>query len=102
MELRADIDTADSEEFNAIREDIYFHVMRIIRNSGTDFAFPSQALYFSKDSGIDTERQQAAEAQVRQWAAAQQMPFPAFTYEQRKKSRNTLDYPPEGSPGAES
>ena len=86
----------------SLREDIYFHVMKIIRNSGTDCAFPSQAACCSRDSGIDTERQQAAESKVRQWAAAQQMPFPTFTYEKRKKSRNTLEYPPEGSPGAES
>jgi len=37
---------------------------------------------------------------VRAWCAAQELPFPDFSLEYRSKVRNTLDYPPEGSPQA--
>jgi hypothetical protein len=46
------------------------------------------------------ERQQASEARVRAWCSAQELPFPTFTADYRKKTRNTHDYPPEGSPQA--
>ena len=42
---------------------------------------------------------QKTEKQVREWASAHALPFPDISEEQRKKITDTLDYPPEGSPG---
>jgi hypothetical protein len=42
----------------------------------------------------------ATRAQVRAWCSAQELPFPTFTADYRNKTRNTLDYPPEGAPEA--
>jgi MscS family membrane protein len=100
VEIRVDIDTLDGNEFRAIREDIYLRVMKIVKDAGTGFAFPSRTVYQARDDGLDAERQQAAEAQVRAWCSAQELPFPTFTADYRKKTRNTLDYPPDGSPEA--
>lgn len=44
----------------------------------------------------------AAEQRVRKWAAAHELPFPDMDEAQRKRITGTLDFPPEGSPGAES
>ena len=87
-------------EFRAIREDIYLHFMKIVKDAGTGFAFPSRTVYHTRDDGLDGEHQQTSEAQVRAWCAAQELPFPTFTAGYREKVRNTLDYPPEGSPEA--
>ena len=100
VEIRVNIDTLDFNEFRAIREDIYLRIMKIVSDAGTGFAFPSRTVYQARDDGLDAERQQAAEAQVRAWCSAQELPFPTFTADYRKKTRNTLDYPPEGSPEA--
>jgi MscS family membrane protein len=100
VEIRVDIDTSDRVEFRAIREDIYLRAMKIVKDAGTGFAFPSRTLYHGRDTGLDTGRSREAEAQVRAWASAHQLPFPTFSAEYRRKTRNTLDYPPEGSPGA--
>jgi MscS family membrane protein len=100
VEVRVNINTSTANEFRAIREDIYLRVMKIVNDAGTGFAFPSRTVYYARDGGLDTERQQEAEAQVRSWCSAQELPFPTFTADYRKKSRNTLDYPPEGSPEA--
>ena len=100
VEIRVDIDTSDANEFRAIREDIYLRVMKIVKDAGTGFAFPSRTVYQARDDGLDAERQQEAEARVRAWGSAQELPFPNFTAEYRQKTRNTLDYPPEGSPEA--
>jgi MscS family membrane protein len=100
VEIRVNINTTDPNEFRAIREDIYLHVMKIVKDAGTGFAFPSRTVYHTRDGGLDAERQQDAEAQVRAWCSAQELPFPNFTADYRKQTRNTLDYPPEGSPEA--
>jgi MscS family membrane protein len=100
VEIRVHIGTSDGIEFSAIREDIYLRVMNIVKDAGTGFAFPSRTLYYARDDGLDAERQQDAEAQVRAWCSAQELPFPNFTADYREKTRNTLDYPPEGSPDA--
>jgi len=100
IEIRVEINTSDRDEFRAIREDIYLRVMKIIRDAGTGFAFPSRTVYHTQDRGLDKVRQDDAEAQVRAWCAAQELPFPGFTADYRKQNRNTLDYPPEGSPEA--
>ncbi|KUJ79207.1 mechanosensitive ion channel family protein [Microbulbifer flavimaris] len=101
VEVRVDINTNDYFDFRSVREDILLRILSIVRGSGSGFAFPSQTLYYSRDSGLDKERREAAEARVREWAAAHEMPFPTFTPEQRNKRKNTLDYPPEGSPLAD-
>ena len=100
VEIRVNINTTDPNEFRAIREDIYLRVMKIVKDAGTGFAFPSRTVYHARDDGLDAERQHDAEAQVRAWCSAQELPFPTFTADYRKQVRNTLDYPPEGSPGA--
>ncbi len=75
-------------------------VMKIVQDAGTGFAFPSRTVYHTRDDGLDTEHQLEAEAQVRAWGSAQELPFPNFTADHRRKTRNTLDYRPEGSPEA--
>jgi MscS family membrane protein len=76
-------------------------MFRIIEQAGTGFAFPSRTLYHTRDGGLDEEKQQSAEKQVREWSASYELPFPEFSVEQRKAFANTLDYPPEGSPDAD-
>ena len=101
VEVRANLNTTDLNEYRAIREDLLLRIMNIVKEAGTGFAFPSRTVYQARDAGLDAERQQAAEAKVRAWCAAQELPFPYFTAEYRKKIRDTLDYPPEGSPQAD-
>ena len=97
LEIFAYVGTNDWNEFLGIQEDIYLRVMDVIASSGTGFAFPSRTLYFTRDAGLDLEKSAAAMEQVRQWRAAQKLPFPDFDIEFRKAHRDTLDYPPAGS-----
>jgi len=99
--IRAYIKTRHYNEFLAIQEDILLRIMSVVEDAGTGFAFPSSTLYLGRDGGLDAEKQKAAEKQVRQWGSAQTLPFPDFTEDYRRKITDTLDYPPEGSPGAE-
>jgi MscS family membrane protein len=99
--LHAYIRTSHYNEFLAVQEDILLRVMNVVKEAGTGFAFPSRTLYVARDGGLDNERQQAAEKKVGEWALAQTLPFPDFPEEYRQQITDTLDYPPEGSPGAD-
>jgi len=99
IEVFAYATTSDWGEFLGIREDVLLRIMDLVAQSGTGIAFPSQTLYFARDDGLDADRTQAAEAQVRQWRETGHLPFPNFAAEQAAQMRGSLIYPPPGSPG---
>lgn len=101
LELRAYVRTTSYTEFLAIQEDIMLRVMQAIQQAGSAFALPAQTLYMSRDTGLDPSERAVAEKRVREWAAAHELPFPDLDKAQRQRITDTLDYPPEGSPGAE-
>jgi MscS family membrane protein len=90
--------TADYQEFLGIQEDVFLRIIDIVQQSGTGFALPSQTLYLSRDPGTDDDQTEAAEAQVRQWRAEGNLPFPDFSPEYLERIRASLAYPPPGSP----
>ena len=85
--------TVDPAEFTAVREDIMLRLMSIVEDAGTGFTFPSQAVYLSRNPGIDKEKAEQAEARVRQWREQRQLPFPDFTPAQISEIRDSLSYP---------
>jgi MscS family membrane protein len=93
LEIASYVLTRDSNEFNAIREDLLLRIMVIVEKSGTNFAFPSQTLYFSRDSGLDKEKTAAAEEQVEQWRDQHQLPFPDFAPADKTAFRGSIVYP---------
>jgi MscS family membrane protein len=94
LEIAAYVLTRDSNEFNAVREDLLLRIMEIVGKSGTSFAFPSQTLYFSRDSGLDQEKTAASEQQVQQWRDQHNLPFPDFTPADKLSFRGSVVYPP--------
>ena len=94
----AHVRTRDWLTSRAIFEDINLRIMDIVRESGTGFAFPSQTAYLTRDAGIDDELSRKAEKEVEGWRSSGQLPFPEFDEKILDDQRDTLDYPPEGSP----
>ncbi|MHC4064878.1 MAG: mechanosensitive ion channel family protein [Planctomycetota bacterium] len=97
LEVFAYADTADWNEFLAIREDLFLRMMDVVEQSGTGFAFPSQTLYLGRDPGPDREAATHAEREVAAWRDAGRLPFPEFGDGEREQMTNTLDWPPRGS-----
>ncbi len=89
--------TRDWNEFYAIREDVNFHIKRIVEASGTGFALPASVMYTARDGGLDEERTAEAEEAVAKWRHEGMLAFPRLTLEQIERLRGTVDYPPEGS-----
>jgi MscS family membrane protein len=100
VEIFVYVDTGDLAEFMGIQEDILLRVKDIVSLAGTDFAFPSQTTYLSRDGGLDQEHSRAAETEVETWRSQGNFPFPEFSEEERAKIANKLDFPPQGSPRA--
>lgn len=94
LEIGAYVLTRDSNEFIAVREDLLLRIMDIVEKSGTGIAFPSQTLYFSRDSGLDKEKSAAAEQQVQQWRDQHKLPFPDFAPADKSAFRGSIVYPP--------
>ena len=86
---------ADWGEFLAIKEDLNLRIAEIVRELGTSFAFPSQTVYFTRDTGVDVARGEATEAEVRQWREEKRLPFPDFEFGERAEMEDTLPFPPE-------
>jgi MscS family membrane protein len=100
LEIFSYVVTQDSNEFNAIREDLLLRIMEIVEKSGSGFAFPSQTVYFSRDTGLDKEKATAAEQQVQQWRDQHNLPFPDFTPADKSAFRGSIVYPqPESASG---
>jgi len=98
LELLGYVDTTDWNEYLSVQEDVIFRIMEIVADAGTAFAFPSRTLYHSRDPGMDSNKQQAASKNVTDWIASQSLPFPNFTEAYRKRVKDTIKYPPDGSP----
>ena len=93
LEIFSYVLTRDANEFNAIREDILLRIMDLVEKSGSRLAFPSQTLYFSRDSGLDKEKTAAAEQHVQQWRDQHQLPFPDFAPADKSTFRGSIVYP---------
>ena len=98
LEVFAFVMAADWNDFLAIKEDLNLRIAEIVRDSGTSFAFPSQTVYFTRDTGVDAARGEATRAEVRQWRDEKRLPFPDYDFAERAEMADTMPFPPEGSP----
>jgi MscS family membrane protein len=97
VEIFCYILTLDGNEALAIQEDLLLRIMDIVKNSGTAFTSPPQALYQGRDSAPDKEKTAAVHEEVQKWRDAGKMPFPDFAPEEIAKIRDSLPYPPPDS-----
>jgi MscS family membrane protein len=98
IDLRVYAKTREWNDFYAIKEDVLLRIAEIVKSAGTGFAFPSRTVYVSKDSGLDEELGTKAEEEVKGWRRRREYPFPKFAASKLEKLRDTLHYPPRGSP----
>ncbi len=97
VDIFAYVNTPDFNEFLGIQEDILLRVIDLVEASGTGFAFPSQTLYLSRDTGLNAARKQAAEKEVNEWRERDSLPFPDLNPDRVSSLEDTLDWPPAGS-----
>lgn len=99
LEIFAYVRTRDNSDFLAVQEDLNLRIKDVVETCSAGFAFPSQTLYVERSHGIDVAVAQAAEEEVERWRRENRLPFPDYEERVRSELSDTLDYPPEGSPG---
>ena len=97
VELFAYTHAADWNEFLGIQEDINLRLAKVIEDSGSGFAFPSQTLYLSKDQGLSQEKKAEAEKRVREWIENNELKLPDFDADTIASLKGSIQYPPKGT-----
>jgi len=85
--------TRDFNEFAAVREDLFLHMIGLVDESGTGFALPSQTLYLGRDSGLETEKAENAAKKIAELRDGKQLPFPDFAEKEISSFRGSISYP---------
>ena len=98
LEIFAYVNAINYAEFLGVREDLLLRMMDKVGESGTDFAFPSQTLYFAKDKGLSKEKTHQAEEKVQEWKSKEELQLPDFDPAQIESLKDSIPYPPPGSP----
>ncbi len=99
VEIFAYVNTRDFSEFLAIQEDLNLRMKDLVEGCGASFAFHSQTLYVESSHGPDAQLTRAAEEEIERLRKENRLPFPDYEERARREMSDTLDYPPEGSPG---
>ncbi|WP_156877272.1 mechanosensitive ion channel family protein [Salinimicrobium terrae] len=97
LEIFTYIKVSTFDEYLEVKEDLLLRIMDVVGESGTGFAFPSQTIYFGKDTGLSKEKSKTAEEKVRQWKEKGDLQLPKFDPEHIKEIEDKIPYPPEGS-----
>lgn len=97
VELFAYCYASDWSEFLGIQEDINLRLAKVIEESGSGFAFPSQTLYLAKDKGLSQDKKAEAEKRVREWIENDELRIPDFDPDTIASLKGSLKYPTKGS-----
>ncbi|UJH92369.1 mechanosensitive ion channel family protein [Antarcticibacterium sp. 1MA-6-2] len=97
LEIFTYFNAINFENYVELREDLLLRIMDVIARSGTEFAFPSQTLYFAKDTGLSEEKAKEIEEVVKKWKENNEMEIPKFDPDKIQQIKNSIKYPPEGS-----
>lgn len=97
--LDAGIKTKEFQTYLAVAEDLNLRIVEIVHGAGAIFSGPGQSLQLNEAIPDDAERQAVIESTLAEWRESDRLPFPNPSREDIDELRNTLDYPPKGSPG---
>ena len=93
VEIYAYTHASDWNDFLGIQEDINLRIAKVVEDSGSGFAFPSQTIYLSRDSGLSESKKAAAEAKVKEWIENGELKIPEFDPETIESLKGKLNYP---------
>lgn len=98
LRLDGGVDTADFAEFLGVAEDLNLRIVEIVQNAGAIFSGPGQFVHFSEFTSGSAEQMGRIESTLEQWRQQDRLPFPNYGTDDIATFKDTLDYPPKGSP----
>src|SRR5262245_17411682 len=99
IEVLAYIATRDEDEFLAVREDLLLRMLDVLAAAGTGLSYGRE--YSAQDEAADSERREAAEAQVAAWRADGTNPVRDLQAERAAQLATTRDAAPGSSSGGQ-
>ena len=97
LEVFSYVTVTDYGEYLEVAEDLNLRIMDIVAASGSRVALPGQTTYLEEGRGLDLDRSQAVEAQVKEWRERHELWLPRFPHDKIAEIDNTLEYPAAGS-----
>ena len=99
LRLDAGVNTTDYQAFLAVAEDLNLRVVETVQGAGAIFSGPGQLLQLRELESGSAEQLALIESTLQEWRAQDRLPFPDYGDDDIAALKNTLDYPPQGSPG---
>jgi len=93
IELFLYINAVDYDAYLEVCEDLLLRVMDIVKQSGTDFAFPSQTLYFAKDNALPADAAERVESEISAMKKKGELQIPRFDPKKIEEISNTIKFP---------
>lgn len=97
VEVTSYIESNTFDDSQEVQEDLLLRIMDIIANSGTSLAYPSQTIYFARDTGNSEEKTAQASETVKQWKEKGELQLPKFDPKHVEEIKGSIRYPEEGS-----
>jgi MscS family membrane protein len=100
LEVFSYVNESDYGAYLEVAEDLNLRIMEILARGGLRLAVPAQRTLVEPGSHPDPERAQQTEKQVQNWRENHQLYLPSFPEEVISQLRQSLEYPPNGTPTA--
>jgi MscS family membrane protein len=98
LRLDGGVDTTNYQEFLAVAEDLNLRIVEVVQAAGAQFGGPTQIVQLADAPEVDAGQLASIEAELTTWREQDRLPFPDYSSEAIAGFKDTLDYPPKGSP----
>jgi len=99
LRLDCGVETRDFQTYLAVAEDLNLRLVELVHGAGAIFSGPGQHMQLIDSAPTDAEKLEQITSTLAEWRKKDQLPFPDLAEEEISALRNSLDYPPKGSPG---
>ncbi|NER11701.1 MscS family membrane protein [Muriicola jejuensis] len=93
VEIYAYTRAKDWNDYLGIQEDINLRLAKVIEDSGSGFAYPSQRIYIAEEKGLSKAKKDKVETKVNKWIENEELQLPEFDPETIKKLKGSIEYP---------
>ncbi|MEE9314214.1 MAG: mechanosensitive ion channel family protein [Rhizobiaceae bacterium] len=93
IEIFCYVGAVDYSSFLEVQEDLLLRIMEVVKASGSDFAFPSQTLYFAKDDQLSESQAAKIGKAVRKLDEKGELSIPRFDPEKIAGLDGTIPFP---------
>ncbi|MEH6582193.1 MAG: mechanosensitive ion channel domain-containing protein [Halioglobus sp.] len=99
LRIDAGVKTNDYQVYLGVAEDINLRMIEIVHNAGAVFSGPGQSMQLSETPVEDKALLTQINDTVESWRQEEKLPFPGPSPQELSDLRDSLDFPPKGSPG---